>query len=145
MKILRLTRVESSLVGSVRTESLRMSPSSSDRGSSFTIKSSRLMGAFTFLDFVQPGSFCGDFYFSWRAMTIYSASCFGGNLCRLFVQMYAALRMFYGFCVRLCMAFAYVYSFCVHVYSFCARCADCAYVYGLYFSQAATPYVRDRT
>ena len=44
-------RVESSLDGSVRTDSLRMSLSSSDYGISFIIKSSRLIGAFNFLDF----------------------------------------------------------------------------------------------
>ena len=46
-------RVESSLVGSVCTDSSRMSLSSIDDGSSFAIHSMRLIGAFTFLDFVQ--------------------------------------------------------------------------------------------
>ena len=61
-------------------------------------------------------------------MTLYSASCFGGNVYRLFAQMYAAFRMFYGFCVRLCTTFAYVYGFCVHL------CAAFAYVYGFSFA-----------
>ena len=74
MRFFCSTRVKSSLVGSVRTESLRMSPSSSDRGSSFTINSSRLMGAFIFLYFVPPRSFLGDFSFSWRGMKLYYAS-----------------------------------------------------------------------
>ena len=38
MWIFRLSQVESSLDGSVRTESLRMSPSYSDEGSPLTIK-----------------------------------------------------------------------------------------------------------
>ena len=111
MRIFRLTQVEYSLVGSMWTGSLRMSPSSSDRGSLFNIKYSRLMGAFNFLALDQPWSFRGDFPFLLRAMTLYSTSWFLGNVCRLFAQMYADLRMFYGFCVRLCTAFAYVYGF----------------------------------
>ena len=59
MRIFCLTQVESSLVGSVWTDSLRMLPSSSDKGSSFTITSSRLIVTFTFLDFVQSQSICG--------------------------------------------------------------------------------------
>ena len=48
-------------------------------------------------------------------MTLYSASCFGGNVWRLIELMYAALRIFYGFCVRLCTAFLYIYGFCVRL------------------------------
>ena len=66
------------------------------------------MGAFNFIAFVQPQSFCGDFYLFLRAITLYSTSWFVGNVCRLFAQMYAALHMFYGFCVCLCTAFAHV-------------------------------------
>ena len=122
MRIFCLTRVEFSLVGSVQTDSSRMSPYSSDRGSSFTIKYSRLMGAFTFLDFVQPRSICEDFYFLLRAMRIYSTYWFVGNVCRMFSQMYAALRMFCGFCVRLCTYFAYVYGSCIRL------CKDSAHI-----------------
>ena len=63
MRILCLTRVESSLVGSVRTESLCMPPLSSDTGSSFTINYSRLVGAVTFQALLQPRLFCVDFFF----------------------------------------------------------------------------------
>ena len=137
-----LTRVESSLVGSVRTESLRMLPSSSDRGSSSIINSSRLMGAFTFLDFVQPRSFSGDFSFSWRDMTLYSASCFGGNVYRLLVKFYIRLcvclrilRTFvYGFCVRIRLLHTFLRLLCT-LCGFCARCATFVYVYGLSFAQ----------
>ena len=59
-----LTRVEFSLVGSVWTKSLRMSPSSSDTGLSLTIKSSRLMCAVTFMDLVNPQLVRGDFSFA---------------------------------------------------------------------------------
>ena len=122
MRIFCLTWVKSSLVGSAQIDSLPMSPSSSDRGSYFTIKSSRLMGSFNFLAFVQPQSFRGDFYFSLRAMTLYSTYWFVGNVCRLFAQFYEALRMSYGFCVCLCTAFLYVYGFYVHF------CTDFAHV-----------------
>ena len=106
------------------------------------------MGAFTFLDFVQPRSFREDFSFSRRAMTLYSASCFGGNVCRLFAQMYVDFCMFYGSCVRfwtyfthivriLCTYTAYLFSmlcgFCVRIRIFCAL-SGLAYVYGLSFS-----------
>ena len=133
MRFFCLTQVEYSLVGSVQTESSRMSPLHSDRGSSFSINYSRTMGAFTFLAFVQPQSFRGDFYFSWRGMKFYSDSCFGGNVCRLFAKFWIRLlRTFvYGFCAHIrlwfcarCAAFAYVYGFC-------ARWAAFAYVYGL--------------
>ena len=66
------------------------------------------MVAFTFIAFFQPISISGDFSFSMRAMTLYSTSWLVGNVYRLFAQMYAALRMFYGFCVHLCTAFAHV-------------------------------------
>ena len=145
MWIFCLMRVESSLVGSVRTDILRMSPSSNYRGSSFIINSSILMGAFTFVAFVQPLSICREFSFLLRAITIYSNSWFVQNVCRLFAQMYTSLRMFYGFCVHFCTDFAYLYGFCVrfctdfaHVMLvlrtykayLCASCATFAYVYG---------------
>ena len=75
-----LTWFESSLVGLVWTESLRTPPLSSDTGSYFTIKSSRLMVEVTFLDLFQPRSFRGDFSFSWCGMTSYSASCWRKHL-----------------------------------------------------------------
>ena len=53
MRIFRFMRVESLLLGSVYTDSLRMLLSSSDNDSSFTIKSLRLIGPFTFLAFFQ--------------------------------------------------------------------------------------------
>ena len=94
------------------------------------------MGSFISLDFVQPRSVRGDFYFSLHSMTIYSTSLFVVNVCRMFAQMYVALHMFYGFCVRLYTVF------CVNirilrkfVYSFCARCAAFSYVYGLSLAQ----------
>ena len=46
-------RAEYSLVGYISTDSLLMSPYSSNDGSSFTIKSSRLISEFTFLAFAQ--------------------------------------------------------------------------------------------
>ena len=130
----------------MRTDILRISPSSSNRGSYFTINSSRLIGAFTSISFVQPWSISGDFSFLLRAMTFYSTSLFVGNVCRLFAQVHASLRMFYGFCVHFCTAFEYVYAFCVHLCTdfvhlcgffvrirliFCASCATFSYVYGV--------------
>ena len=95
------------------------------------------------LNFIQPRSIWGGISLSLRAMTIYSTSWFVGNVCRLFAQMYAALRMFYGFFVRLCTAFAYtafayvcerllrtLCGFCVRIrLIFCTICATSAYVY----------------
>ena len=84
------------------------------------------MSAFIFHAFVQPRSFCGDFYFSWRGMKLYSASWFGGNICRLFAQMYAALCMFTAVayvCVQILFtytSFAYV---CVRI--LCTLCGFC--------------------
>ena len=132
MRIFCLTRVESSLVGSVHTDSSRMSPSSSDRGSYFTIRSSRFMVASTFLAFVQPRYFCGDFSFPLRAMKLYSTYWLVGNGCRLFAQMYAALRMFYGFFVRLCTAFAYVYGFFISLCTAFAHVARLLRTYTAY-------------
>ena len=63
MRIFRLARVESSLVGSVHTDSSRMSPPYNDEGSSFTIKSSRVIGAFTFIAFIQSRSIRGELPF----------------------------------------------------------------------------------
>ena len=74
-------------------------------------------------NFVQPQSFRGDVYFSWRGMTSYSSSCFGGNFCRLFAQFWVWLCV----CLRL---------LCTFVYGFCARCADFSYVYGFAFAHA---------
>ena len=47
-----------------------MSLSSSDDGSPFTIKSSRLIGAFTLIDYVQSRLTCVDLSFSMRAMKL---------------------------------------------------------------------------
>ena len=74
MLIICLTRVKSSLVGSVRTKILCMSTLSSDTGIYLTINSSRLIGSVTFLALVHPLSVRGYFYFSWRGMMHYSAS-----------------------------------------------------------------------
>ena len=65
-----LLRVESSLVGSVITDSSRMSPSSSDDGSSFTIKFLILIGVLTFLDFFQSRLNRADLFLLLRAMTL---------------------------------------------------------------------------
>ena len=117
-------RVESSLVQSVWTEILRLSPLSSDTGSSYTIKPSRLMGAVNFLNFVQPQSLREDFYFLWHGMTSYSTSCFGGNFCILFAQFWMWI------CVRLRILHTFM-DFPHVVYGVCARCADFTYVYRL--------------
>ena len=100
---------------------------------------------FIFIAFIQPQSFRGVFYFSWHGMTFYSASCIGGNFCRLFAQMYAAFHMVYGFCIHLCTAFAHIVrllcmytayilrklcGFCVRIRIFCSL-SGFAYVYGL--------------
>ena len=89
------------------------------------------MDAVTFIAFVQPRSFWGAFSFSWRGMMLYSASCFGGNVCKIFTQFWMRLciclrflRTFlYSFVAR-CVTFAYLYRFC-------ARCEDFSYGYGL--------------
>ena len=150
-----LTQAKSSLVGSVWTESSRMSPSSSERGSSFTIKSSRLTGAVKFLAFFQPQLFRGAFIFhgvAWRftlllALEETSADCLRNAGC--------GFAYVYGFFVRLCMAFAHIVrllstytalilrtlcsfylririfllhtlcGFCVHVRILCALCGFC--------------------
>ena len=70
MRICCLTQVEFSLDGFMRTDSLRVSPSSSEDGSSFTIKSSRLIGVLTFLDFFESGLTCVDLSFSLHAMML---------------------------------------------------------------------------
>ena len=70
MGIFCLMRVESSLDGSVCTDSSRMSRSSSYGGSYVTIKSLRLIGTFTFLAFVQSRLTLVDLSFSLRAMTL---------------------------------------------------------------------------
>ena len=70
MNIFRLMRVESSLVGFVITDSSQMSPSSSDNGSSFTMKSSRLIGAFNFLVFFKPRLTRVDLSFLLCSMTL---------------------------------------------------------------------------
>ena len=62
--------VESSLVGSVSTDSLQMSPSYSYDGTSFTINFLRLIGAFTFLGFVQSQLTRVDLSFLLRVMTL---------------------------------------------------------------------------
>ena len=80
------------------------------------------MAAVTYNDYVQPRSFCGEFSYSWRGMTSYSASWFGGNICRIFAQCWMRLCK-QLWILRTFTAFAHV------VYSFCARCADFAYVY----------------
>ena len=89
------------------------------------------MGAFTLLSFVQPRSFCGDCYFLWRSIMLYYASWFGQNVCRLFTQIYAALRIVYSFCSRLCMSFAYVQVFCVRF------CTDFAHILRLLHTNTA--------
>ena len=70
MQIFRLMLVESSLVVSVSTDSLQMAPSYSDDVNSFTINYLRIIGAFTFLDFVQSRLTRVDFSFSLHAMTL---------------------------------------------------------------------------
>ena len=136
MRIFCLMWVESSLVGSVQTESLRMSPLTSDRCIYFTIKSSRIIDSFTFIDFFQPWLFRGDFSFSWPYMTLYYASFLGGNINKLFAQRWMCI------CVCLQLLCTLVYRFCVRirllrtsVYIFCAHCKAFAYVYGLSFAQ----------
>ena len=117
-----LTRVKSSLVGSVGTKNLRMSPSSSDSGSSFTIKSSRLMGAIPFLSLVQPRSVCGGglFFMAWHDVLL----CFFLKETYVCVMMGAALRTL-DTALRIFTAFACVENV------FCAHCADFVYVYRL--------------
>ena len=70
MRIFRLMQFESSFDGSVCTDSSRMSPSYIGDGSSFTIKSLRLIGSFTLLDFVQSRLTRVYLSFLLRAMTL---------------------------------------------------------------------------
>ena len=70
MRIFCLMQVGSSLVGSVSTESLRISPSSSDDVSSFKIKSLRIIGEFAFLALIQSRLNRVDLSFSLHAMTL---------------------------------------------------------------------------
>ena len=93
------------------------------------------MGEFTFLAVVQPWSCLGGFSFHGVAWRFYYSFWFRGNVCRLFAQMHAVLRMFTAFCT-------FLYGFCVHIqllrtfmYGFCTGSAYFAYVYSLYFAQ----------
>ena len=126
MWIFRLMLVESSLVGSVRTEISRMSLYASDKGSSFTINSLIIIGVFTFIAFVQSRLTRGDLSFLMRPMTlkiyflicrkasvadwlqICMRLCVGctafAHVCVRLCEMYLALRSLYGFCARLCTA-----------------------------------------
>ena len=62
-------RAEYSLVGYISTDSLLMSPYSSDDGNSFTIKSSRLISKFTLLAFAQSRLTRADLSYLLRGMT----------------------------------------------------------------------------
>ena len=128
MRIFCLTQVESSLIGSFRTESLRMSPSPSDKWSSFTIKSSRIMGEVTFLAFVYPQLFHGDFSFSLCGMTSYSPSCFGGNVCWLFAQLWIQICVLLRLLHMLCLAFFTLCSFCVRIQLLRMFCGFCVHI-----------------
>ena len=99
--------VESSLVGSVSNENLRMSPSSSDYGSSFTNKSLILIGEFTFLYFVQLRLTRMDFSLSLRAMTlkIFLVDLFETSVAvwvRNCMRLCAGCTAFAQVCVQIC-------------------------------------------
>ena len=88
------------------TDSSRMSPSSNDEGSSITINSPRLIGAFTFLAFVQSRPIRRNLYFLLRSMTLLIYLL----ICRK-TSAADCLRKCMQFCVG-CTAFAYV---CVRI------------------------------
>ena len=108
MRIFRLMRVESSLVGSMSTDSSRMSPSSSYDGSSLTIKSSRLISAFTFIDFVQSRLTCVDLLFLLRAMML---KIFFSRVDLFETAVAVWVCRLYGFCARLCKTLRNVSGF----------------------------------
>ena len=113
-------RVESSLVRSVSTDNLQMSPYSSDDGSYFTIKPSRLIGEFTFLAFVQSQLNRVDLSFLLCDMALKKL------LVDLF-EMYVAVWV--PNCMRICigcMAFAHV---CAHLCMTLRNVSGFAYVY----------------
>ena len=138
MRIFCLMQVESSLAGYVITDSSRISPSSSDDGTSFTIKSSKLIGAVTFLALFQSRLTRVDLSFSPHAMTLKifflvdlfdTAVSFWVRSLYGFCAMQAALCRLYVFCVRIQLVrskrfmltntsfarntyFAYVYNLC---------------------------------
>ena len=71
MQIFRLILVDCSFVGSARTDNSRIAPSYVDDCTSFSIKSSRLMGAAVpTLFLVQSRLICADLPCSLRAMMI---------------------------------------------------------------------------
>ena len=93
------------------------------------------MSADTFLALFQPRSFFEGFSPSWRGMTSYSASCFGGNVCGLFAQIWMRLcvhsrllrkftdfsHVVYSFCVHI-RILRRLYGFCVHIRLLCTLC-----------------------
>ena len=107
MRIFRLMRVESSLVGSVSTDSSRLSPSSGDDGSSFTIKSLRIIGTFTFLAFFQSRLTRVDLSFFLHAMIKFFLVDFFETAVAVWV------RSLYGFCA--------LSGLCVHIRILCSK------------------------
>ena len=107
MRFFCLMQVESSLFGSVRIDSLRMSRSSSDDGSFFTNKSLIIIGAFTFLSFFQSRLTRVDFYFSLRVMMlkILFVDFFETSVAvwlRNYMRRCVGCTAFARICVRLC-------------------------------------------
>ena len=97
MRIFRLILVESSFYGLASTDSSQMAPSSSDDCTSFSIKYSRLMGAFTFHALVQSQLTCVDLTCSPHAMTLKIYFFF--FLVDFFETAVAVcVRRLYGFC-----------------------------------------------
>ena len=70
MRGFHLMQVESSLAGSVITDSSRMSLSSIDDGNSFTIKLSRIIDAFSFLALFHSQFTCVNLSLLLRAKTL---------------------------------------------------------------------------
>ena len=97
-------RVEYSFDGYVRTGSLRMSPSSSDNGSSFTIKSSRLIGAITFLAFFQSGLTHVDLSLFLRARTL---------KIYLLISLKTSVAVWVHNCMRICVGCTNFVHVCV--------------------------------
>ena len=106
MRIIYLMQVESSLDGSVRTDSSRMSLSSSYNGISFTINYSRFIGEFTFLAFAQTRLTRVDFHLSLRAMVLKTY---------LLVFPNTSVAVWVRNCMRLCVGCANFAHVCVQL------------------------------
>ena len=136
MRIFCLMRVESSFAGSASTGILRMTPSSGDNHTSFSIKYLRLMGAVTSLDLVQSLLTRVDLNCLLCAMTLKIFSLLV-NMSELDVAVW--VHRLYGFCTleaALCTLTSFLrtntscvlQAACVYGYVCCTQSCFCVLV-----------------